>query len=100
MEVRKFISLTKLVKVIGWVWQAAHKWLEKKGQPRGQSKWEAMSLKENTKGAVLTVEEREDALRDLFLAAQGGVTFPDTTLSRLAVYKDWDSGLLVCGGGI
>ena len=43
--------------------------------------------------AVLTLEECEDALRDLFLAAQEGVAFPHTTLSRLAVYKDVDSGL-------
>ena len=98
LDVKRFSSLPRLVKVIAWVWRAAKKWLERRCQPRGQSEWEAMSLKGKAKGAVLTVEEREDALRDLFLAAQEGANFPDTTLSRLAVYKDVDSGLLVCGG--
>ncbi|KAI2666736.1 Pro-Pol polyprotein [Labeo rohita] len=53
--------------------------------------------KDETKPTVLTVKEQEDALRGLFLAAQEGVTFPDTTLSRLAIYRE-DSGL--CGGRI
>ncbi|KAJ8006705.1 hypothetical protein DPEC_G00109990 [Dallia pectoralis] len=50
------------------------------------------------KEAVLTVGECEDSLRDLFLAAQEGATFQDTTLNRLAVYRDGVTGLLVCGG--
>lgn len=44
------------------------------------------------------MRECEDALRDLFLAAQEGITYPDTTLSRLVVYKNMNSGLLLCGG--
>lgn len=48
----------------------------------------------------MSTKELEDACDDLFLAAQNGVTFPDTTLNRLAVYKDIKSGLLVCGGRI
>lgn len=56
-------------------------------------------MKNETRKAVLTVKEQEDALRGLFLAAQEGATFPDTTLNRLAVYRE-DSGLLVCGGRI
>ena len=99
VHVDKFSSLTKLTKVIAWVWRAARKWLERKKQPGKQPKWEAQS-KERTKEIVLTVKEREDALKDLFLAAQKGITFPVTALSRLAVYKDVDSGLLVCGGRI
>lgn len=49
---------------------------------------------------MLTIKEHEDVLKDLFLAAQEGTVFPDTMLSRLAVYKDVNSGLLVCGGRI
>lgn len=42
--------------------------------------------------------ECEDALGDLFLSAQEKMTFPDTTLNRLAVVRDKDTGLLLCGG--
>ncbi|KAI3352112.1 hypothetical protein L3Q82_020927 [Scortum barcoo] len=42
--------------------------------------------------------EYEDAQRDLFLAAQEDAVFHDTTLNRLTVYKDKETGLLVCGG--
>lgn len=49
---------------------------------------------------MLTVLEREDALRDLFAATQEGANFPETTLNRLVVYKDEYSGLLLCGGRI
>ena len=55
LEVRNFSRLSKLVKVIGWVGRAAHKWREKKGQTRGPSKWEAMSLKKRTKGVAGTL---------------------------------------------
>lgn len=51
-----------------------------------------------TQKAVLTVKEHEDALKDLFLAAQEVMAFSHTTLSRLAVYKDINSRLLDCGG--
>ena len=47
---------------------------------------------------VLTVSECEDAHRDLFLAAQERAAFQDTTLNRLAVYRDTLTGLLVCRG--
>lgn len=69
--------------------------MERKGRPRGKSKWEAVSLKEKAKETVLTVDELENALRDLFLEC---VTFPfpETTLSRLAVYKDTKHGCLHC----
>lgn len=46
------------------------------------------------------MREREDALRDIFLAVQEGVTFPNTTRDRLVIYKDPDSGLMVCGGRV
>lgn len=48
--------------------------------------------------ATLTVGECKDALRDLFLAAQEEVTFPDSTLNILAMIRDSDTGLLLCGG--
>lgn len=44
--------------------------------------------------------EREDAFRDLCLAAQEGATFPNTTTDRLVAYRDEASGLLLCGGRI
>ncbi|CAM4471325.1 unnamed protein product [Leuciscus chuanchicus] len=58
-------------------------------------KWEAIP----TKG-VITATERQEAIRDIYLAAQEGVTFPATTTDRLVVYKEPESGLLVCGGRI
>lgn len=102
-DVRKFSSLTKLVRIIAWVWRADAKW-KRKASADSKAKWEAMPSKEGAKSkakqAVLSVRECQDALRDLFLAAQEGVTFHDTTLSRLAVYKEEETGLLVCGGRI
>lgn len=46
------------------------------------------------------VNERDDVFRDLCLAAQEGIHFPNTTTDRLVVYKDQKSGLLMCGGRI
>lgn len=46
------------------------------------------------------VSERQEAFRDLCLAAQTNVTFPSTTTDRLVVYRDVKSGLLVCGGRV
>lgn len=46
------------------------------------------------------MREREDALQDIFLAAQEGVIFPSSTRDRLIVYKDQDAGMLVCGGRV
>lgn len=82
VEVRRFSSLSKLVRVIAWVCLAAKQWLKRKCQAPKQSKWEETSPEQ----AVLTVKEHEDALKDLFLAAQKGTAFPDTTLNRLAAY--------------
>lgn len=45
-----------------------------KDQAKRQPKWEAMSLKEKAKEALLTVREREGVLREFFLAAHEGVT--------------------------
>lgn len=58
-------------------------------------KWEAVPLT-----GVITVNEHKDALRDIFLAAQKDLILPSTTADRLVVYKDQDSGLLVCGGRV
>lgn len=96
VDERNFSSLFKLVRVIAWVWRAATRW-KMKGSAVSKAKEEA---KTRAKQAVLSVGECEDALRDLFLAAQEGVTFHDTTLNRLAVYKENKSGLLLCGGRI
>ncbi|XP_073670542.1 uncharacterized protein [Paramisgurnus dabryanus] len=96
IEVRRSSSLSKLVRVVAWVCLAAKQWLKRKCRAPKQLKWEVRSPKQ----AVVTVKEKEDALKDIFLAAQEGTVFADTTLSRLALYKDVNSGLLVCGGRI
>lgn len=46
------------------------------------------------------MREREDVLRDIYLAAQEGMTFPGTITGRLVVYWDKQTGLLVCGGRV
>lgn len=79
-------------------------WIKVLGRTPAASKpkWEGIpsgqEIRSRTKGAALTIMECEDALRDLFLAAQDGVTFPNTTLNRLAVVRDNNTGLLLCGG--
>lgn len=42
VEVKRFSSLQKRVRVIAWVWRAARKWLEIKDQPRAESKLEVI----------------------------------------------------------
>lgn len=90
----RFSNLTRLVKTIAWVWRAA-KCFAAKNKILGDPKWEAVSS-----ARVITTTERQDALRDLFLATQEGVTFPATTIDRLVVFKEEETGLLVCGGRI
>ncbi|XP_039673200.1 uncharacterized protein LOC120569391 [Perca fluviatilis] len=77
--------------------QAADSWLGLKYQTQKKSKWEASPSKEEV--LVLNVENCDYAFRTLSLAAQEGITFPDTTLNRLVVVKHKD-GLLLCGGRI
>lgn len=71
VEIRRFSNLSKLVRIIAWVCRAAKQWLKRRCQSPKQSKWEETSPKQ----AVLTVKEHEDALKDLFLAAQKGTVF-------------------------
>lgn len=103
-NISKFSSLTRLMRVIAWVWRAATKWKEMlaktstTSKPKRKEIPSALEIKSRVKGATLTIMECEDALRDLFLAAQKEVTLPDTTLSRLAVVKEESTGLLLCGG--
>ncbi|GAA6088185.1 uncharacterized protein LOC106611916 [Tachysurus ichikawai] len=100
IDIRKFSSLTKLIRVIAWVWRAATRWKEMliKNTASDKPKWEKILSTNRGNQAVLTAGECEDALRDLFLAAQEGQTFQNTTLNRLSVYRDEETGLLVCGG--
>lgn len=85
----QFSNLTHLVKMVAQVWRAAKCFA---GQNRflGTPKWEAVS----------SVRERPEALRDLFLAAQEGVSFPTTTLGWLVVCKEEETRLLVCDGRV
>lgn len=90
IKVEKVSSLSRLVNVVAWVRQTAKNWLEVKEEGRGRViKGERDTLKP---------KEREDALRDLFHAAQEGIVFPQTASKRLVVFED--AGLLVCVGRI
>lgn len=93
MDVQRFSSLTRLEKSLALVWRAAKKFL--RARVGGRPKWEVVLF-----GGTVTVAEREDAFRNLCLAAQVGATFPSTTTDRLVVYRDEASGLTVCGGRI
>ncbi len=81
VDEKKFSNLTKLVRVIGWVWHGTKKWLEFRNRNPEDGNRKVVSENE-TKKTVLTIKEQEDVLKGLFLAAQKGSTFPDTTLSR------------------
>lgn len=101
IDIRKFSSLTKVIRVVAWVWRAAIKWkgVLAKTPATSKPKWEGLSseeIKSRAKQAVLIISEY-DSQRDLFLAAQEGASFQDTTPNRLVVYKDAETGLLVCG---
>lgn len=93
LDVERFSNLTRLVKSLALIWRAAKKFLSIKA--RGRSKWEAVQS-----AGFITVAEREDAFRDLCLAAQEGVSFPTSTIDRLVVYKDGATGLMMCGGRV
>lgn len=67
-------------------------------KPKGEAIPSVQKIRSRAKVAALTFRECEDALRDLFLAAQEEVTFPGITLNRLAVIRDENTGLLLCGG--
>lgn len=94
VDVGKFSSLSRLARVIGWVWRSVRKWLEIRNKNSSFGKKDIVGIS----GFVLTVKEREDALNALFLVAQKNTTFPETTLCRLVVSKEENTGLLVCGG--
>lgn len=104
LNISKFSCLTRLIRVIAWVWRAATKWKEMlaktptRSKPKRKEILSTLEIKSRVKEATLTVMECEDALRDLFLAAQMEVVLPDTTLSRLAVVREENTGLLLCGG--
>lgn len=74
IDTRKFSSLTKLVRVIAWIWRAAMKWkmVLRKNLTLRKSKWEEFpsteDVKSQVKHAVLIVGECKDAMRDLLLA--------------------------------
>lgn len=91
VEIKRFGCLTRLVKTITWVFRAAKSFLGLNRTPN-RPKSEAVPLI-----GVISVWERKDVQRDLFLAAQEATNFPSTTTDRRVVYKEQDSGLSVCG---
>ena len=94
ITMQRFSELNSLIRTTAMVWRAAKRFLSLKGTPKSL-KWEAVES-----SGVITVQELEDALRDLCLAAQEGRNFPSTTTDRLVAFKDKDSGLILCGGRI
>jgi len=93
----KFSSLAKLCGVISWVCRAVNKWLIR-GRAVERAEWEAKHSKEKEGKPVLDAWELGAAFRELCLAAQRGVVFPESTLNRLVVVREEVSGLLVCFG--
>lgn len=93
VEPKRFSDLSKLCGTVVWVRRAAESWLTTKHQAPSSPEWEA-------RGPELSVEERTLAFQDLAISAQDGVNFKETTLNRLVVYKDANTGLLLCGGRV
>lgn len=92
VEPQRFSSLAKLCGTFAWTRRAVGTF-RRRHQAPDQPKWEASRLK-------LSAEERAEAFQDLALAAQVGVKFNDSTLNRLVVYKDKNTGILLCGGRV
>lgn len=107
VTIESYSTLQKLVDVVAWICRVVNTWMgkwkrnlpEKENLPGKENMREKRSKPVKEHLPVLTVAERRDALRDLFLSAQEGKTFPETSLNRLAVYRD-TNGLLVCGGRV
>ena len=76
LDERRLSSLRRLVGTIEWTWRAAKKFLRAKIGDK--EKWEAVHS-----SGVITPDERGDVFRNLCLAAQEGVHFPNTTTDRL-----------------
>lgn len=93
VEPKRFSTLSKLCGTVAWTRRAAESWLSRKRQASSPAKWEV-------KGFVLSAEERTAAFQDLVLAAQDGAEFHNTTLNRLVVTKDDNTGLVLCGGRV
>ncbi len=68
MDEKKFSNLTKLVRVISWVWQGIKKLLKFRNRKPKDGNRKGVSEDESKK-TVLTVKEQEDALKGFFLAA-------------------------------
>ena len=95
VDVKRFSNLSRLVKTVAWIRRAARMFMKGNKRTANNPKWEAVSFSK-----VISVTEREDALKDIFLAAQQSAFFPSTTTDRLVVYRDQETGLLVCGGRV
>ena len=77
VDVRRFSVLNKLVKTVAWIWRSAKKFIQNVNQTADNPKWEAVLSSQ-----VISASEREDALRDIFLAAQQGAFFPSPPQTR------------------
>ncbi|XP_061896161.1 uncharacterized protein LOC133645296 [Entelurus aequoreus] len=89
--VKRFSSLTKLIRVVAWTRRAAEQWLKRRSNP-GQPKWEA-----TPKQAGLAGTELEGAREDVFLAAQEGriqIFNEDETAVPVLPFEAWVSTLL------
>lgn len=93
VEPKRFSSLSKLSGTVAWVRRAAEALLNKIHRAPKLAKWEASR-------SELSADERSLAFQDLAIATQDGVDFRDTTLNRLVVTRDINTGLLLCGGRV
>lgn len=92
VDERRFSNLTRLVKTVAWIWRAA-KCFAAQNRISGTPKWEAGSS-----DGVITIVERQDAFKRPVSCCT--LAFPTTTTDRLVVYKEEETGLLVCGGRV
>lgn len=76
LDISEFSNLTKLMRVIVWVWRAATR-LKKvlartatTSKPKKEKIILALEIKAEVKEATLTVRSAKKTLRDLFLVAQ------------------------------
>lgn len=95
-----FSTLSRLCGGTAWVRCAVETWMSKKTQALDQAQGEATVSDVRQKRLVQTMQEWSSAFQDLALAAQDGENFQDSTLNRLVIAKDKETGLLLSGGRI
>lgn len=76
LDISEFSNLTKLMRVIVWVWRAATRWKKvlartaTTSKPKREKILSALEIKAEVKEATLTVRSAKNTLRHPFLEAQ------------------------------